>query len=1003
MKGRAFRKATLGIALGACIASMVPTVAGAQAVNGAVVGRASQGDQITITNVATGLTRTTTADDRGNYRISQLPVGNYRLQATRDGQALGAPVDFAVSMGSATTVNLSGEGTVNLDAVQVVGSRIVPMVDVTSTETALTLTAAEVDRLPVDRDLASVALLAPGVTKGEASFGGISFGGSSVAENAFYINGLNVTDFYNRNGFSEAPFSFYKEFQVKTGGYSVEFGRTTGGVINTVARSGTNEFEAGAELVFEPRAWQSSAKDRYFNGEHYLTFSQDDYSDTKLDVWASGPISKDRLFFFALYEARDYEPTNTDDEGTQITKNQSDDGFWGGTLDWYITDNNILSLMAFSDKDSNVGNVFGYEYDTDTILPQQNTIFSDTGGDNWALTWASNFTPNLSMKLMYGENNRESFTRSQLDLLCNRVQKVSAIPSPPGDVQLGCSTNSTVFNRQDEREQARADFEWAVGDHLLRFGVDHEVNTSVHDQYYAGPGAIFYNVYDGSPGSAIPNPPGGVVPPGYSGYVRARRNEVSGTFESTNTAFYLEDNWSITDTFLLNIGIRNEAFDNKDGDGNTYIKMDGMWAPRLGFAWDVKGDATMKLFGNIGRYFLHVANVISIKQAGGLLDERTYYAFDGWEIRDLNGVQYAVPRLGPQIGDVDVSQGDGTVGDLRSEVDRDLDSVYQDEAILGFQQMLNERWSWGVRGIYRRLHNAIDDMEISATGQCGGDGYIGWVMANPGEKVTVWGDTNCDGATDGWVTVDTAREGWAMYDDEGNYLGQRGWVKPKRTYKALEFQLDRAWDEKWTMNASYTWSKSEGNAEGPVNSDTNFGDTGRTENFDDPWVNLGGYGPLANNREHQIKLRGTYALNENWQVGATLDASSGGPITGFGTGNPYDAQKYHSYFICVAACDTAQPVYEASPRGGYGEMPWTYDVGASVTYLQSFGRSNLRVKFAVFNLLNQQRTVRVDQELQPSVGMREDDPTQPLLNEFFGVGYGFQQPRYAQLTVTVDF
>ncbi|WP_396615223.1 TonB-dependent receptor domain-containing protein [Lysobacter soli] len=1002
MKGRALRKATLGLALGACIASMAPMLAMAQAVNGAVTGRATAGDVITVTNAGTGLSRTVTVGSNGSYRIAQLPIGTYTLQVTRDGQSVGESVQVAVSVGAATTVNLGGDGAVNLAAVQVVGSRIVPMVDVTSTETSMTLTAVEVDRLPVDRDLASVALLAPGVTKGEASFGGISFGGSSVAENAFYINGLNVTDFYNRNGFSEAPFSFYKEFQVKTGGYSVEFGRTTGGVINTIAQSGTNEFKAGAELTFEPRAWQSSATNKYDNeGELYLAQSADNYSDTKLDLWASGAIIKDKLFFFGLYELRDYQPWNTDDLGRSLTKNESDDGFWGGTLDWYVTENNILSLMAFSDKNENVGSVYGYDLATGDVGDKQNEIYSDTGGDNWALTWTSNMTSDFSMKLMYGENNRESFTRSLLDLECNRVQRAVGVPAPPAGVLLGCSTNSTVFNRQDDREQARADFEWSLGDHLLRFGVDHEVNTSVHDQYYAGPGAIFYNVYPGGPGTSIPNPPGGVVPAGYSGYVRARRNEVSGTFESTNTAFYLEDNWSITDTLLLNIGIRNEAFDNKDGDGKTYIKMDDMWAPRLGFAWDMKGDATMKLFGNIGRYFLPVANVISIKQAGGLLDQRTYYAFNGWDIRELNGVQYAVPNLGPQIGGVDVSQGDGTVGDLRSEVDRDLDSVYQDEAILGFQQMLGEKWSWGVRGIYRKLHNAIDDMELSATGQCGGDGYIGWVMANPGEKVTVWGDTNCDGSADGWVTVDTAREGWALYDEDGNYLGQRGWVKPKRTYKALEFQLDRAWDEKWAMNASYTWSKSEGNAEGPVNSDTNFGDTGRTENFDDPWVNLRGDGPLANNREHQIKLRGTYAFNQNWQVGATLDASSGGPITGFGAGNPYDAQKYHSYFICVADCDTSQPTYVHSPRGGYGEMPWTYDIGASVTYLQTFNRANMRIKFAIFNLLNEKREVRVDQELQPSVGVDDDGNT--LFNPGFGLGEGFQQPRYAQLTVSVDF
>ncbi|KAG0922800.1 hypothetical protein G6F31_019762 [Rhizopus arrhizus] len=98
------------------------------------------------------------------------------------------------------------------------------MVDVKSTESATNITREELSRLPVDRDITAVALLAPGAVKGKGSLGGqgISFGGSSVAENTVYINGLNVTDFYNRVGFSSVPFSFYQEFQVKTGGYSVE-------------------------------------------------------------------------------------------------------------------------------------------------------------------------------------------------------------------------------------------------------------------------------------------------------------------------------------------------------------------------------------------------------------------------------------------------------------------------------------------------------------------------------------------------------------------------------------------------------------------------------------------------------------------------------------------------------------------------------------------------------------------------------------------------------------
>src|SRR3546814_1438773 len=101
--------------------------------------------------------------------------------------------------------------------------------------------------------------------------------------------------------------------------------------------------------------------------------------------------------------------------------------------------------------------------------------------------------------------------------------------------------------------------------------------------------------------------------------------------------------------------------------------MDDMIAPRVGFSWDMKGDGTTKLFGNVGRYYLPVANVINIKQGGVLLDERTFYGFDGWEIRERDGVTYAVPILGAQFG-VSNDQGDGKVGDLRAEVDADMRS-----------------------------------------------------------------------------------------------------------------------------------------------------------------------------------------------------------------------------------------------------------------------------------------------------------------------------------------
>jgi hypothetical protein len=989
MNTRASSRTRLGTAIGMCLASLLAFQAAHASGDGSLVGRLNaseastvQGAEITARNPATGFTRTVRANEDGSYRFPFLPVGEYALEAKRGDVELGRIGEVRVNLGAATTANFDIEAS-SVDTITVTGSRVVNAIDVSSTESATNLTRADLDLLPVERDLLSVASLAPGINRGE--FEGISFGGSSVAENTVYINGLNVTDFYRRVGSSTVPYAFYQEFQVKTGGYSVEFGRTTGGVINAVTRSGTNEFEFGTEVLWEPDFLQSEAADR-----PQRIASYDEYDRRHYNVYASGPIVKDKLFFFALYEFRDYQPTNTSDVGDRLDVAQEDDGFWGTKLDWQINDRNLLELLAFSDE--NVEETDNYRFDAVTGTRQEytNTIFDRSGGTNWAATYTAYLTESLSGKVLYGENERDAALTSRNDIDCARVRNL--LPGA-GSADLGCTASPNIAARNDTREARRIDFEWDLGKHLVRFGWDHEINTSVHDQFYPGPERLLYEVRR----VTTPNLENGAPrPAGVFDFVRTRQNEVDGTFESTNSAYYVEDNWSITDDLVVNAGLRLEAFDNKNGEGGTYIEIDDMLAPRLGFSWDVRGDARTKLFGNAGRYFLPVANVINIKQAGRFLDARRWYPFNGFENFEYNGVTYQRPILGSEVGSVDMSQGDGTVGDLRGEVDADLDPVFQDELILGFQSMLDDRWSWGVRGIYRKLNNAIDDMEISSTGTlCGGEPVpAGFVMGNPGEPVTVFADTDCDDVNDSFVTIDTAVAGWALFDDAGNYAGEVGYDKPNRSYKALELVLDRAWDRKWSMNATYTLSYSRGNAEGPVNSDTDFSDTGRTEAFDDPWVNLGAYGDLPNDHRHQFKLRGSYGFGENWRVGASINAVSGRPISAFGEANPFDTTNYHSYFICTATCDTT-PVYELRPRGTQGRTPWTYDVSANLTWQRSFGLADVRAKLAVYNLLNAQRVIEVHEELIATMD--------PFSDTDWGLGTDYQEPRYAQLTFTVDF
>jgi hypothetical protein len=488
MKGKVLKKAALGMALGACLASMAP-LAMAQSATGAVAGRASAGDQIMITNTATGATRSVTVGGDGGYRLSQLPVGDYQLQVKRNGEDVGESVAVNVALGGTTTVNLGSDGgVVNLNAVQVVGSRVINRVDVRSTESATNIRRQELARLPVDQSVESVALLAPGVVSSGATFGGLTFGGSSVAENAVYINGLNVTDPYRRQGFSSVPFAFYEEFQVKTGGYSAEFGRTTGGVINAVTRSGSNEFQAGAELTMQPRAWAADQKDRFHSDgtiDERDRRSRDGGSSYKTNIWASGAIVQDKLFFFAMYENRDSNPKDIDTIEAWYTDSNND--FWGAKLDWQINDNHLLELLAFSDEAESSTSSYDYDWDAEARGEKTGESYAGSGGDNWSLTYTGHLTENFVAKAMYGVNKRSATGGSPWDAGCSIVSRSGTYNAlfPPATMREGCHpSNASISSRYDKREATRLDFEWALGDHLLRFGFDQEIMDSTSSRIY---------------------------------------------------------------------------------------------------------------------------------------------------------------------------------------------------------------------------------------------------------------------------------------------------------------------------------------------------------------------------------------------------------------------------------------------------------------------------------------------------------------------------------------
>lgn len=990
---RRLRKSVLNVALGLCLTSLAAP-GFAQAVTGAVAGRANAGDTITVTNAATGQNRVVTVGKDGSYRIAQLPPGDYTLIAGN-----GKPIAVSVSLGGTTTVNLSAEGSVaNLDAIQVVGSRVVNRVDVRSTETATNVTREEWARLPVDQSLGAVALMAPGVVGSGATFGGLTFGGSSVAENAVYINGLNVTDPYRRQGFSSVPFAFYKEVQVKTGGYSAEFGRSTGGVINAVTRSGGNEFHGGVEVTLEPADWAADKKDHFHTDgtiDERDRTSRDTNPLFKTNIWASGPIVKDRLFFFAMYEKRDNDSKDIDTN--EAWKTTSDNDFWGAKFDWNITDNHKLELLAFSDKADTVTSNYDYNWDTAQFGEKLGESNAGSGGDNWSATYTGHFGDNFTAKAMYGVNKRSATSGSPWDADCSIVTRSGSYTAAfgPATMQEGCHpTNTSISSRYDKREAARLDFEWAFGDHLLRFGLDQEVMDSNSSVVYPGDG-VSYQAQAATPGGSLPN--GAVVPAGVTAIVDARRYITGAPVSTKAQAIYVEDNWNVTPNLLLNLGVRADKFENTLASGATFAKADfsDMISPRVGFSWDMKGDGTTKLFGNAGRYYIPLTNKLTDYFGGGTTDEHTYYVLNGWtqQTDPVTGAAYLAPNLGAQIGPVNTEGNAPAPDDVRTAVARDLKQVFQDEFIVGFQQAINQAWSYGINATYRKVTRAVEDVSIRHVEGC--PWYSGdWPIINPGETNTLWcPDTNS------WVTFDNLKDGYKA-SGSGAIMGYK---KPRRTYKAVEFQLDRAWDDKWAFNASYIWAKSEGNIEGPVNSDTGYADTNLVQYYDHPAVNER-YGVLFNDFRHQIKLRGSYKLNNMWSFGATLSARSGGPITAFGVrwpndnrsaGGPGEFSGGGSGWLCTSGCSdytTRQLVY--TPRGAFGRMPWVTNLGASVTWTLPVDGVDLKARFAVYNLLNRQVKVNVHSRYESTPGTQMP---------YFGEGTVWQSPRYMNLVVSWNF
>lgn len=943
------------------------------------------GAAVHLTNLDTGLQRTITPDTSGRYQVTALPVGRYKVDLVRNGAVVNSQ-QVEVILGQGVDASFVAAAT-GVTAVQITGRR--NRIDVSNTTNGATFTARELAKLPVAPSVGAIIQLTPGTTRGDSRYGDInapSIGGASASENAFYINGFPTTNVLLQVGSSELPFGAIAQAQILSGGYGAEFGRSTGGVSNITTKSGTNNWEIGAQYTQTPNAWRSKGKNLYYENTgknpntdgRIVFFNQNDKIDRKsYAVLVGGPIIKDKLFFFADVETikSNIEDNRVSNAGALKTTPTSN--AWEVMtnkversvvkVDWNITDNHRLEYTNMIDDPKSERQFYSFDFNT---LQRGTTQQGGVNYTNWGptpsaaaqgaktqiLKYTGNLTDDLTFTGLVGKSrvDHSSIPFGLVPGLFQTTQSSNA--NAPGitypNPQLGTG-NVLAPGAFDEQKVYRLDLEYKLGSHTIRAGLDHNNISSKAGSEAAGGGTWAYQRQVDAKGNPDPNgkpyptsnspASGGGL--GTQGYF-VQKILLSGVSTPTveQAAQYIEDRYQVTKNVLVSLGLRNEQFTNFNGDGEAYYSQRHQLAPRLGVSWDVNGDASLKVSGNAGRYHLQIPTNVAVRGAGSSLNASQYYTYTG-----VDQTTGAPTGLNPISALVSANNEFGQAVPAAVVAAVNMKSHYQDEISLGFEKAFSPDLNFGAKATYRKLQSTVDDFcddrpfykYATAHGINADNFSFRCALFNPGIANTFNVEYGGPGKPLTQITLSAA---------------DLGYDTVVRTYKSVDIFAEHPLRNGWYAKASYTWSRSYGNTEGQTLSDIGQADVATTQVFDYPEIGLYSNGLTPNDRTHQLKMFGFYELSNQFSLGGNALLASGrvknckGSLPASYGANP--AAAYGSAFFF---CDGVP-----TPRGSQGNLPIDARLDLNLTFKPAMAK-DLAFKLDVFNVFNRQVTQNIEE------------------------------------------
>jgi hypothetical protein len=1025
-----------------------------------VIVQGPQGEDATLTN------------DRGDYTFTTLPIGTYTIRFYAANTAVQVEQQgVAVSAERMVRVNAKIAGTAQTAAQQTyVITGKAPTIDIGSARVGATFDDRFTTNLPLGRTFGDVIERTPGAFIDGS--GNVSIGGATGLENTYYINGLNVTGLRYGNvemglashaGGTNLPTEFMNQIQVSSGGYEAEYGGAMGGVINTVLKSGTNEWHGTAFGYWSPYWLSADPKLVLPVGSSLGGVRKPDFDDS-IGVEAGGPLIKDKLFLwvgfapritdthvlretFAMTEDPNHPGSPIVDSSGNPILHQTDwtarmgeshrTYYFAGSLDWVPLPDNRLTLAIIGSPSFNTE--LKNQFQVDPFSADPRTAMESLTKSNLDVTahWVSKlYERKWQIDALAGMHWEYFYDRSPYDDL-NRLNQLDYSGANLWDLEhaTGCENNlATGFipcpvaphyfaGGVGEIDKSNA-FRWSAelksthifeggGHHELKYGWHLDVGSLDFTRAQTGPPGQHAFIF--LPGNGMGNYTSQTffeLPPSQSPV-----QYTSGVLDPTNLVnppLYVDQLQatvkSLSNAFFLQDSYSPEKLRNLTVNAGLRLEL-------------------QKLYGSDGsgifstdNWAPRVSAVYDPFDDGRSKISASYGRYYESVPLDVAARYFAGENFVNSFGSISSCSGNLSnpynwvgAGEFRqctpSGAGPQFNSEYAQPNMIG--QYHNEFVVTAERQVMEDMTVRLDYQHrwLGAIIEDGAGPSFNNVLANPGNVPQSAIDAANHQAQQAMtVAVNNPMDPVA----QANYQNAQANLsalqqlkdapKPERTYDAITLSLNKRFSKEWFARASYTYARLIGNYEGLYQYETNYIAPNGSNAYDFPELYVNQNGPLPNDRPSTFKLDGYYRHpvgNGQILFGLVFTAQSGQPRNYIG--NLLPGSPYQLVFLL--------------PRGDAGRTPTVTELDAKFGYSHPVGQKmKLEGYIDLFNVLNQQTALATDdnytfQAAPPIVNgttqdlkYAKDYSGQALVkNPNFGHPIAYQTPFNARLGLRLTF